>query len=273
MMRRQLFLLLLVIGLSGCSSSRAIRLSAASPTDMARLTEGIRQSPLIVVGEFHDQKSHHDLQLQVIRQLEALGKPLIVGLEMFDMESQPELDRWSRGELDFDEFTRLYRQNWTISWAEYDRILLHARNHRLPLIGLNAPQDLVTRVSRHGWQSLRAEDISRLPLGVSPDIDADYRDFLIAAFADHSMNPALFASFCAAQGLRNSTMALLIKQALTRHPGATMVVITGVGHAMRRGISSALDSDLAARARIIVPDMDGLFDRIDERDVDFIVSE
>jgi uncharacterized iron-regulated protein len=266
-------LFLVCVCLSGCSTNRAVRISAANPEQMARLVAEIRRAPLVVVGEFHDRSSHHELQLNLIKHLEAQGVPVVIGLEMFDLASQPALDRWSKGELDLAEFTRLYQQNWTISWTEYDQILLYARNRRLPLIGLNAPQDLVIRVSRYGWQSLRAEDRARLPVGVTAATTADYRDFLGRSFHSHAIDPALFDHFCAAQGLRNNTMALLIKQALAEHPGATMVVITGVGHAIRRGIAAALDPELAARTRIIVPDVDGLFTQLDEQDVDYIVTE
>ena len=269
----RLLVLFCAILVAGCSASRTAWLSAASPDDMKRLSDLLMPAPVVFIGEFHDQPSHHDLQLEVIKALEKRRIPLVIGLEMFDMESQPVLDRWSRNELDLDEFMRVYRQNWTIAWSAYDRILLHARNQRIPLIGLNAPQDLVARVSRYGWQALRPADTTRLPAGVTAEIADDYRDFLVDAFTDHRMSPALFENFCAAQGLRNNTMALLIKQAMERYPDAKVLVITGVGHAMRRGTVNALGAELAGRTRIVVPYAEGLFDHIDVRDTDYIVTE
>jgi uncharacterized iron-regulated protein len=272
-MIRMVLLLITLLTIAGCSSSRAGWFSAASRQDMSRLSDALTDARVVFVGEYHDQSSHHDLQLKVIQNLVARGVPLVIGLEMFDMESQPTLDRWSQGELNLDEFTQLYRQNWTIAWAEYDQILLYARNQRIPLIGLNAPQDLVSRVSRFGWQSLRTEEKVRLPEGITVGMPDDYREFLLSAFVDHQQNHALFEFFCEAQGLRNNTMASLIQQAAAHFPGSTVVVLTGVGHAMRRGVATALGEGMAARTRIVVPYVESIFMNIDERDVDFIVTD
>lgn len=270
---RILLLLVALMTISGCSSSRAGWFSATSRQDMSRLSDALADARVVFVGEYHDQTSHHELQLKVIQNLVARGVPLVIGLEMFDMESQPALDRWSRGELHLDEFTQLYRSNWTIAWAEYDQILLYARNQRIPLIGLNAPQDLVSRVSRFGWQSLRTEEKERLPKGITVGIADDYREFLLSAFVDHRQDHKLFDFFCEAQGLRNNSMALLIRQAAADYPGSTVVVLTGVGHAMRRGVANALGEGMAARTKIVVPYVDSIFATVDERDVDFIVTE
>ncbi len=272
-MIRMVLLLVALLTISGCSSSRAGWFSAASRQDMSRLSDALADAKVVFVGEFHDRSSHHDLQLKVIQNLVARGVPLVIGLEMFDMESQPALDRWSQGELDLDQFTQLYRQNWTIAWAEYDQILLYARNQRIPLIGLNAPQDLVSRVGRFGWPSLRTEEKVRLPEGITAGITDDYREFLLSAFVDHRQDHKLFEFFCEAQGLRNNSMALLIRQAVTHYPGSTVVVLTGVGHAMRRGVANALGESLSARTRIVVPYVESIFANIDERDVDFIVTD
>ena len=272
-MSRFILALLVMLTLVGCNSPRAGWYSVGSKLDMFRLGDELGEARLVLVGEYHDRRAHHDLQLRVIRELEARRVPLVIGLEMFDLESQPALDRWSRGELGLEEFTSLYRQNWTIDWAEYDRILLHARNQRIPLIGLNAPLDLVARVSRFGWESLQPADKSRLPAGVTPQIAEDYREFLLNAFVDHRQHADQFENFCAAQGVRNNSMVLLIKQALAQHPGATMVVLAGVGHAMRRGVADALGPELAARTRIVVPYDERMFATIDLQDVDFVVTE
>lgn len=272
-MIRIILLLVALLTIAGCSSSRAGWFSAASRQDMSRLSDALTDARVVFVGEYHDQSSHHELQLKVIQNLLARGVPLVIGLEMFDMESQPALDRWSSGELQLDEFTRLYRQNWTIAWAEYDQILLYARNQRIPLLGLNAPQDLVSRVARFGWPSLRSEEKARLPEGITPEITDVYREFLLSAFVDHRQDHKLFEFFCEAQGLRNNSMAILIRQAVARHPGSTVVVLTGVGHAMRRGIANALGEGLAARTKIVVPYVESIFMNIDERDVDFIVTD
>lgn len=43
---------------------------------------------MILVGETHDNLLHHELQLDVIRDLWQKKKPLAIGLEMVQTESQ-----------------------------------------------------------------------------------------------------------------------------------------------------------------------------------------
>lgn len=271
-MRFLSFVLLLM--LAGCSSLTAPRWHSLSDQEAHKeLMEKLEPARIIFIGEFHDRRTHHELQLKLIRELMARGKQIVIGMEMFDLESQTALDRWSAGALSLDEFTRVYQQNWTIPWAEYGSILLLARNEKIPLVALNAPLDLVMQVSRHGWKFLRAEDRSRLPIGVTSEITDDYRDFIYGSFAQHQMSPERFSSFCDAQGVRNNTMAILIRQALSRYPDRIFVAITGVGHAMRPALGSSLGAELMARTRIVLPFEEKLLFTLEKNDADFFVIE
>jgi uncharacterized iron-regulated protein len=59
----------------------------------------LRNVSLVFVGEFHDNKNHHDAQLRIIRELNERDVPVSVGLEMFRANSQEKLDRWVEGEM------------------------------------------------------------------------------------------------------------------------------------------------------------------------------
>jgi len=52
-----------------------------------------------------------------------------------------------------------------------------------------------------------------------------------------------------------------------------MVVITGMGHAMRRGAGADLEKEAGLQTRIIMPVVDGMLQSIDEEDADYFVSE
>jgi uncharacterized iron-regulated protein len=267
-------LLFWLIGLAlmtGCSSGRARWVVAADQTAFAGMIAEVKQSRVIFVGEFHDRRAHHTMQLEIIKGIRQTGQHLAIGLEMFDLASQPLLDQWVRGDMDLARFIASYQQNWSVSWAEYDALLLYARNNRIPLVALNAPADLVQKVARHGFSILTPQDLSRLPSGVSGSVSPSYRDFLQDAFADHHLDERLFKNFCEAQALRNSAMGSLITSWLTQNQGSRMVIITGVGHAMRRAVADDLISRQGLSTRIIVPVTDGLFDRIDRDDADYFV--
>lgn len=271
-MRRLLFPLLIL--LTACSTFAPPRWhSLSDPADRSVLLDRIFAARVVFVGEFHDRRTHHDLQLSLIRLLNERGDRIAVGLEMFSIESQTVLDHWVAGRIPLEEFVEYYRRHWTIDWEEYGAILRYARNHGIPVVGLNAPQDLVMKVSRSGWNSLSAADRARLPRGVSPAVTPSYRSFISEAFGSHGMDPGRFQWFVEAQGLRNSTMALAIGEALRTHPDRKLIVITGMGHAVRGGITAALPPETAAKSLIIFPWDDRMEGRIDPQDADLFIVE
>jgi len=267
---KKLSLLLLLIFLSGCFGG-AHRLSVADQGEVGRMMADLRQAKVVFVGEFHNQRQHHQLQLEVIKYLHGQGVPLAIGFEMFALEQQPVLDKWVQGKVPLEEFVASYLQGWKIDWAEYDTIMLYARNNSIPMVALDAPADLVQLVTRKGPGALSAAALQRLPGGVTTDILPAYRSFMAQAFRSHQIPDAMFDNFCAAQGLRNSTMAQRIAGYLQQNPQRSMVVIAGVGHAMRRAVPSILARQGLA-LRIVIPQVDGLYEELERNDMDYFVT-
>jgi uncharacterized iron-regulated protein len=141
----------------------------------------------------------------------------------------------------------------------------------VPLVALDAPAEIVRLIAHGGPPALGHEAAQRLPDGVTTVISASYRDFMALAFRTHAMPDGMFANFCAAQGLRNSTMATRIAGYLEQHPERTMVVLAGVGHAMRRGVP-ALTVRGGLSGRIVLPQVDGLYEALEPSDMDYLVS-
>ncbi|GAB4293370.1 MAG: ChaN family lipoprotein [Desulfuromonadia bacterium] len=264
----------LLLLLSGCTAVAPVRWhSLGDPVTRGEISRRLSAPRVIFLGEFHDQRSHHDLQLKVIQLLEEKGEPIALGMEMFSVDSQTVLDHWVSGRLPLEDFIGVYRQNWSIDWEEYGVIFRYARNHRIPIIGLNAPLDIVMKVSRSGWNSLSAAERGRLPVGVTPETTPEHRDFMSDAFASHGMDPDRFPFFVQAQGVRNSTMALRIQEALRTHPGRKLVVMTGMGHAVRGGIIQLLPPVIRAQTIVLFPYDDRMIGRIDPEDADIFIIE
>lgn len=262
--------LLLCLLLAGCLGG-AHHISSSDSAAFSAMTADLLPAKVVFVGEFHDQRDHHTLQLNIIKELHRQGAELAIGLEMFDIEKQPTLDEWSSGRLPLQEFVAKYSKGWSINWAEYDSIMLFARNNRIPLVALDAPPAIVRLVTHGGSAALGQEALQRLPAGVTTLISPSYRKFMSQAFQAHTIPSAMFANFCAAQGLRNSTMARVITGYLARHPNRRMVVIAGTGHAMRRAVPSLLaPSGLAAR--IVIPKVAGLYEELERSDMDYYVT-
>lgn len=258
-----------VLLLAACLGGGAPRLHLADSAATSRMMDDLGQARVVFVGEFHDQRDHHRLQMRIIRELHRQGKSLAIGFEMFDLEKQPVLDEWVAGAVSLQEFVEKYRQSWSINWAEYDEIMLFARNNRIPMVALDAPADIVQLVTRFGRAGLHPGALLRLPSGVTTEISPSYRRFMARAFSTHEIPGHLFDNFCAAQGVRNSTMARRISGYLAGNPRRTMVVIAGVGHAMRRAVPAGLGG---LSTRIVIPQVEGLYEELEGDDMDYFVT-
>ena len=256
--------------LTGCFGG-AHHISSSDSASFSAMTADLLAARVVFVGEFHDQRDHHILQLNIIKELHRQGAKLAIGLEMFDIEKQQTLDEWISGRLPLQEFVAKYSKGWSINWSEYDAIMLFARNNRIPLVALDAPPEIVRLVTHGGTAALGQESLQRLPAGVSPLISPSYRKFMAQAFQAHTIPGSMFDNFCAAQGLRNSTMARVISGYLARHQDRKMVIIAGTGHAMRRAVPSLLENSGLA-ARIVIPKVAGLYEELERSDMDYFVT-
>lgn len=257
-----LVLLPLVLFNAGCNPFVAGIRGTAHPfervadgrmVDFGEMVADFNTARLIFIGELHDNAAHHSLQLDVIRELHLSGSKVSIGLEMFRRESQPFLDRWVAGTLDLLTFMQVYRDNWTIPWDYYSAIFLYARNNGIPLIALNAPREIIQKVYREGFAALSPDELRTLPKGISCRVDRPYMDFIRRNFVWHSADESMFQFFCEAQLLRNKVMAEQLAGYLHRRPERKVVVLTGVGHAMRRGVPGDLPGDSVDDVRILIP--------------------
>lgn len=268
-MRLILFLMLILL-LPGCSGlSRRVDISDRPA--VSRMMTDLGKARVVFVGEFHDQRDHHILQLEIIKELHRQGLSLSIGLEMFDVEKQASLDEWIGGSLPLQEFVSRYQKGWSINWAEYDSIMLFARNNKIPMVALDAPPEIVRLVTHGGPAALGYDAMRRLPEGATTVMLPEYKKFMSMAFRSHEIPDSMFDNFCAAQGLRNSTMAKRISSYLRQQPKKSMVVIAGVGHAMRRAVPAALTRE-GLSLRIVIPKVDGLYEELDSDDMDYFVT-
>lgn len=251
---------------------RVVRITDGRVIDFGRMIAEVKGGDLVFVGELHDQKWHHENQLRIIKALYGAGVPLAIGLEMFTAESQPALDRWVAGKMEKESFVRLYYENWQMPWSLYGDIFLYARQHRIPLIGLNVPREIVQRVASQGFESLASEERKRLPSGITCDVDKSYMAFIKRAFAEHAGNEKTFVHFCEAQMLWTKSMAWRLTDFLDKHPRKTVVVLTGAGHAMKRGIPEQVGQSSRYSYKVILPEISDMpIGKVGVGDADYIV--
>ncbi|HBG04206.1 MAG: hypothetical protein A2075_15885 [Geobacteraceae bacterium GWC2_58_44] len=270
---KALLLAFLALTLTGCSITHVVRVEDREKIDLRTMIAELSGTPLVFAGERHDAASHHRLQLDILQAIRAEGKPLAIGMEMFENSSQPALDAWSAGKAPEFAIRKVFEANWrNISWGLYRDILLFARDNNIPIVALNAPRSMVRKVSQTGFSSLTSEELRLLPAGLDGKVSDAYLDFIKSSYYMHGRKGDAFRYMCEAQMLRNRVMARRIGDYFLLHPETVMVVIAGGGHARKMGgIPVELEK---IPYKIVLPPVPTLTsERVTTNDADYLMEE
>ncbi len=271
-----LVMAMFTIGAKGCLSyEHVLRTGDGKTIQFPEMIEDVKKVNIIFVGEFHDRMSHHQAQLDIITALNRSGVSVAIGLEMFRADSQKELDRWVEGSSGENEFMKAYRANWTLPWPLYKGIFLYARQHRIPMVGLNVSDEITRKVSRLGFSSLGSEDLKHLPPGISCDIDEGYMNFIQRVYKAHHTEGKSFVHFCEAQMVWDKSMAWNLMEFVRKNPLRTVVVLAGTGHSWKRGIPEQVERLSGPPFSVILPEVPDLIDSKATRspEADYILLE
>ena len=239
---------------------------------LADLIPELLQRRIVIVGEQHTDESHHRAQLRVIQALQEAGAKVAVGLEMFRQDSQGALDRWTAGDISPREFEAIYYDNWNYPWPAYRPIFEYARAQKIPMIGLNVAREITRQVARQGFQSLSEEQRGQLS-DVTCNIDEEYMRHIRSVYGAHAHGDMNFTFFCEAQMVWDSAMAVHALRYLTFHPDATVVILTGVGHAQKGAVPRQIRLRSPVPVAVFLPEVPGTIDpkTVDLQDADFLL--
>jgi uncharacterized iron-regulated protein len=250
------------------------RVSDGKVISFGRMVDDLKKARIVFVGEFHNDKLHHEWELDVIKALYSAGVPVTVGFEMFQAGSQTELDQWVDGKMLPAAFIKVYDKNWDMPWALYRDIFYYLRDNKIPAIALNLPWSISTKVATLGFSSLSDKELAQLPPGISCSVDERYMAFIRRAYAAHGIPEKGFDHFCEAQILWDKTMAWHTVKYLGRHPDRTVVVLSGTGHAWKSGIPQQIKTlSEGISYHVILPEVPGDIDpeHITISDADYIL--
>jgi uncharacterized iron-regulated protein len=243
-------------------------------TTFQKMIRDAKKTKIIFVGEIHDVPEYHRLELEVIKALHESHAPIAIGLEMFRADSQKALDNWVDGGMSLEHFLPVYYDNWREGWPLYKDIFSYARKHRISMIGLNIPDEIAKTVARRGFTSLTKKEKKQLPPNISCDIDPTYMEFIKKAYAGHARTAdKKFLNFCEAQMVWDKSMAWHLIEYLKKHPGKTVIVLAGVGHAWKRGIPEQVSRLSKFTSTVILPLIPDQVepDSVTPEDADFVV--
>ncbi len=187
---------------------------------------------IIYFGEIHSIPRHHAVQLELLQLLAQGNTKLALGMEMFSQDQQSLLDKWQEGNSDTGHLMRdLGREAWT-NLKDYDSLLVRARDLKIPVVALNAPEGLVRKVSRNGVESLTESERRMLPSGYDTISPGSERLLRLRLRVHKAFQEKSLASVVMAQAIRDEAMAQAIVRFLASAQGQdrVMVVVAGAGH-------------------------------------------
>jgi uncharacterized iron-regulated protein len=230
-----------------------------------QMIDDLKKVNIVFVGEVHNQEAHHRLQLDVIKALNNAKIPVAVGLEMFIVKNQNILDQWVAGTISSDAFIKAYYENWDFPWPLYRDIFLYVREYKIPAVGLNISPEITRKVAASGFASLSKEELAKLPPETGCAVSEQYMKFIRRAYSMHGHNNKNFLFFCEAQLIWDQVMARNTLEFLKNNPDKKVIVLTGNGHAWKRGIPEQIRV-LSEKTsyRVVLPHIPG---RIDPRDI------
>ena len=204
------------------------------PTEYANIVEDLGKARVVYLGERHTLQRHHDTQAKLIADLAQGGTSLVVALEPLETSQQPDIDRFNRGEVNFDGMAAAI--DWAKRWPSYEQyrpVLEAARKAKAPVIGLSPSPDVIRAVARSGGID-RLDPKLRKQLPAEMDFkDPIYEKLLAAQLMVHmAASPQRLRPMIEAQIARDEAMSAALADYLRSEAGRSRkaVVVCGSGH-------------------------------------------
>ncbi|MGD0898058.1 MAG: ChaN family lipoprotein [Thermoguttaceae bacterium] len=219
------------------------------PVPYQEVLEDLATARMIYLGEYHTLQRHHEMQAKIMTDLAQKGLPLAVGLEQMESSQQSHLDRYNRGEIDFEKLAEATA--WSKRWPnfqQYRPVLEAARRWKAPIVALSAKSETIRQVVRSGGIDRLAPEVRKeLPAQMQVQ-DPPYAKSLSLQMMVHvSATSQTLRPMIEAQIARDEAMAEAISAFMKSEQGRgrKMLVLCGAGH-----VPGAANAGTAAFARL-----------------------
>ena len=225
--RHLLFVLACAPVFAGCATP--------PPLDGERLAVELARSPVVLLGEVHDNVVQHQVRADALRRLLEGGARPAIAFEQFDRERQADIDRARRepppeGRSLADHViaqARAPKDSW--DWARYRPFVELALQYDLPIVAANLSRSAAARVAREGPNAVFTEaERAELALDRFDDILAKHEQVVQVGHCNMLPKSAL-PGMARAQIARDAVLAKSLRPYLARG----VVLLTGNGHARR----------------------------------------
>jgi uncharacterized iron-regulated protein len=179
----------------------------------AAMIDELALADVVFVGENHDDPNTHKLELAILQELAAKGRPVTLAMEMFERDVQEPLLHFGMGHMDEAEFLKASRP-WPRYATDYKPLVDLAISRNLPVIASNVPRPLASEVSKNGLEALAAKPANEKAWFAAdlqcPAGDDEYFVRFLEAMGTHP--DATAVKFYFAQCVKDETMAESIAQ-------------------------------------------------------------
>ncbi len=245
----------LAIGATAQTADLEVADRSGAPASMEAVIAAALEADVVYLGEIHDDSVTHVAQLAVLEAvLERSGRPVALGLEMFETDVQVVLDEYLAGHIQERDLMAAARP-WGNYATDYRPLVEAAKAAGAPVLAANAPNRYVRRLSRGetlaGLEDEALQVLPPLPLvPPSPETTAAFTE-LMGGMAGHG-GPSV-EDMLAAQNLRDASMADVVATHLGRHPGALVIHVNGGFHSEGgRGIPEHLARRVSGVRQLVV---------------------
>ena len=200
----------------------------AAPPDQ-QTWSAVDKADVVYVGETHDDPSHHEYELQLIRGLLGHKIQFAIGWEMFDETQQSSMEAWAAHRISLEELLAKtdFQKRWGTYSPVYEQILRTTERTNVRNLALNAPPELARKIAR--GEPLTARETLMLPSGFDVGSGA-YKNFIALIGGHPGIQETDRRRYFEAQNAWDQTMASRIIEFKRRHPNVKLVVLTGRGH-------------------------------------------
>lgn len=212
-----------------------VELKTGSVLSFDQFIDQISSKELIFIGEVHNNPDHHLIQVQILQSLVPCCGPLTMAMEFFQEPQQPLLDRYLQGELTESEFLKEVKWGggWGFHYHFYRPLILLAKQNDYSVLAINAPNDIIRKVARHGLKSLNTSERDQLAKDIDLNNEA-HRAYVREAYGHHGHKGLeSFEYFYEAQCAWEDTMAQNLAEYL-RENGKKLIVFSGNGHIINK---------------------------------------
>ncbi len=222
------------------TTQRVVASATGQTIAFARMADDAARADVVFFGEQHDDDETHRAELALLSAIGERRREVILSLEMFERDVQPQLDAYLAGRISEEAF-RAQARPWPNYATDYRPLVELAKAKGWPVIASNVPRRLASIVSRRGLpavDSLPADDRALVARELQCPKDRYYENFVAVMSGGHggvgaaatpgarSMTDLFYESQC----VKDETMAEAIAQARGKAGSAIVVHFTGAFH-------------------------------------------